>query len=415
MSQTKSMTRRNTNKNNFNSNFYNMKKSLLLLACTLFAAFTFAQEATTEEAPKPWKVSGVVGLNANATGLWNWAAGGNNTVAGVAFGKVRLLYQENQYAWESNLDVEYGLNWIDQKYDKLQKSSDHLKFDTKFGWEFHPTWFLTAQAAFQTQMTLGRTYTGDETYDAINSAILAPSYTDISVGIDWKKSVNGADFSLYLSPIAGRITSAYINGKWNEKYTKEAWLAADPTRSESDWNATVYDAIKESNLDLHSQLREANGTWIYDDRNVKQYRNYTAELGLNFKATVNYTYKDLKLATTLTLFTPYKWDKVQMYEYDNGSEIANYTLPQMQDNKYDMSKATFLGYRDNNRRFGNFDVDWTVMLSYQFLKCLNVTLSTDLKYINGLKIDKQLADGTISSAERVQFMGVIGLGIGYSF
>ena len=208
MSQTKSMTRRNTNKNNFNSNFYNMKKSLLLLACTLFAAFTFAQEATTEEAPKPWKVSGVVGLNANATGLWNWAAGGNNTVAGVAFGKVRLLYQENQYAWESNLDVEYGLNWIDQKYDKLQKSSDHLKFDTKFGWEFHPTWFLTAQAAFQTQMTLGRTYTGDETYDAINSAILAPSYTDISVGIDWKKSVNGADFSLYLSPIAGAAPSS---------------------------------------------------------------------------------------------------------------------------------------------------------------------------------------------------------------
>ena len=128
-----------------------MKKILSLLACTLFAAFTFAQEATTEEAPKPWKVSGVVGINANATGLWNWAAGGKNTVAGVAFGKVRLLYQENQYAWESNLDIEYGLNWIDQKFDKLQKTSDHLKFDTKFGWEFHPTWFLTAQAAFQTQ------------------------------------------------------------------------------------------------------------------------------------------------------------------------------------------------------------------------------------------------------------------------
>ena len=77
--------------------------------------------------------------------------------------------------------------------------------------------------------------------------------------------------------------------------------------------------------------------------------------------------------------------------------------------------ADFVGYRDNNRRFGNFDVDWTVMLSYQFLKCLNVTLSTDLKYINGLKIDKVLADGTVESKERVQFMGIIGLGVGYSF
>ena len=143
--------------------------------------------------------------------------------------------------------------------------------------------------------------------------------------------------------------------------------------------------------------------------------NAMAELGLNFKATINYTYKDLKLATALTLFTPYKWDKVKMYTVEG----ANYTEAQMDENKYEKTWDNFLGYRDNNRRFGNFDVDWTVMVSYQFLKCLNVTLSTDLKYINGLKIDKEFTneDGTkyTHAAERVQFMGIIGLGIGYSF
>ena len=396
-----------------------MKKFYLLMACTLFAAMTFAQEAApAEEAPaKPWKVSGVVGLNANATGLWNWAAGGNNAVAGVAFGKVRLLYQENQYAWESNLDVEYGLSWIDQKYDKLQKTSDHLKFDTKFGWEFHPTWFLTAMASFQTQMDLGRAYSGDENYDAIQSAILAPSYTDISVGIDWKKSVNGADFSLYLSPVAGRITSAYMCDKWNRRYSQEAWLAANPTLTPADFTDAVYAGLQETHTDLLSTIQEANGTWYFDESNVKHYRTYTAELGLNFKGSINYTYKDLKLATTLTLFSPYKWDKVKMYEYlaPGATDVANFTEAEMINNKYDFDKALYLGYRDNNRRFGNFDVDWTVMVSYQFLKCLNVTLSTDLKYINGLKIDKVLADGTVESKERVQFMGIIGLGVGYSF
>jgi hypothetical protein len=361
---------------------------------------TFAQEAEgTAEAPKPWKVSGVVGLNANATGLWNWAAGGNNAVAGVAFGKVKLLYSENNMSWESNLDVEYGLSWIDQKYDKLQKTSDHLKFDTKFGWEFHPTWFLTVAAGFQTQMDLGRAYTGDDTYDAITSAILAPSYTDISVGIDWKKSYNGADFSIYLSPVAGRITTAYISDAWNKKYNAE-FLAANPDVED---------------YDLRKVLQEANGTWFYDNENVKTYRNANVELGLNFKATINYTYKDFKLATAVTLFTPYKWDKVRMYEMIVGDETKNYTEQQMIDNHFPMSSDNYLGYRDNNRRFGNFDVDWTVMLSYQFLKCLNVTVSTDLKYINGLKINKENSDGTISSAERVQFMGIIGLGVGYSF
>ena len=374
-----------------------MKKSLLLLACTFVAAMTFAQEAAAPEAPaKPWKVSGVVGLNASATGLWNWAAGGNNTVAGVAFGKVKLLYSKNQYAWESNLDVEYGMSWIDQKYDKLQKTSDHLKFDTKFGWEFHPTWFLTAMAAFQTQMDLGRNYPGDGTVGAIHSMILAPSYTDISVGIDWKKSVNGADFSLYLSPVAGRIATAYVSDDNNNKYTLEMLEGG------------VYGA---NDPDFRTVLQETNGTWYFDENNIKQYRNYTAELGLSFKGEINYKYKDLKLATTLTLFSPYKWDKMRIYEYKG----VNYTETQMHNHGYEISQATYLGIRDNNRRFGNFDVDWTFMLSYQFLKCLNVTLSTDLKYINGLKIDKELADGTIESKERVQFMGIIGLGVGYSF
>ena len=77
----------------------------------------------------------------------------------------------------------------------------------------------------------------------------------------------------------------------------------------------------------------------------------------------------------------------------------------------DETQYLYLGYRDNNRRFGNFDVDWTVNLSYQFLKCLQVTLATDLRFYNGVKI----ANKEGIEAERVQFKGVIGLGVGYSF
>jgi hypothetical protein len=64
-----------------------------------------------------------------------------------------------------------------------------------------------------------------------------------------------------------------------------------------------------------------------------------------------------------------------------------------------------------NRYFGQFDVDWDVALSYQFLKCLQVTLQTNLKYYPGTLIAD--ADGALS--ERVQFKGVIGVGVGYSF
>ena len=169
--------------------------------------------------------------------------------------------------------------------------------------------------------------------------------------------------------------------------------------------------------DFRTTLQEANGTWKYDKNQNKVYSNAMAELGLSFKGTINYAYKDLKLATTLTLFTPYKWDKEKMYEVINP-DGSTFNCTETSLNKKDLqpgATTTYLGYRDNNRRFGNFDVDWTVLISYQFLKCLNVTLSTDLKYINGLKIDKVDENGVVHAAERVQFMGVLGLGVGYSF
>ena len=333
-----------------------MKKYLLSFLAFCLTATLFAQEA--EQTPSPWSCTGVVGLNASATGLVNWAAGGNNNVNGVAFGKVRLLYNENNLSWETNLNLEYGLSYIDQKNDPFQKSSDVIDFKTKFGWQFHKAWYLTAAAGFQSQFAYGRAYDGTEADDPIISKFLSPSYTDISVGIDWKPN---SIFSLYLSPVAGKITTAYVG-----------------------------DAVEKANPGLREQMQEKYGTWAYvKDSDEKKYTNSKAELGLNFKGSINYTYKDLKIITTLGLFTPYAWDKTEVLD----------------------AEGKFAGYRDNNRRFGNFDVDWDAAISYQFLKCLNVTLSTSLKYYNGVKI----ADKDGISAERVQFKGILGLGVGYSF
>lgn len=346
-----------------------MKKYLLSVFTLCLATMVIAQEA--EQKPSPWDFSGVVGLNASATGLVNWAAGGNNNVNGVAFGKLRLLFNENDISWETNLNLEYGLSYIDQKYDPFQKSSDVIDFKTKLGWQFHKAWFLTAAAGFKSQMDLGRAYDGTEAEDLIISKFLAPSYTDISVGIDWKPN---SIFSVYLSPIAGKITTAYVSDAMNEKYAD--MYALD--------NGGLRQAMQEKYATWsYSKVANAEGT--YD----KIYKNVKAELGLTLKGAINYTYKDLKIITSVGLFTPYAWDKTEMFDADNQ----------------------FIGYRDNNRRFGNFDVDWDAAISYQFLKCLNVTLSTSMKYYNGVKIAD--ADGVL--AERVQFKGVLGLGVGYSF
>lgn len=345
-----------------------------------------------------WKFSGVVGLNAAATGLWNWAAGGNNNVNAVASTKFRLLYHENNMAWDTNLDLEYGLSWIDQDHDKFQKSSDRINLTTKFGWEFHKTWYLTVLGGFQSQFDLGRNYNGTADFDPIISKFLAPSYTDISVGIDWKPN---DIFSVYLSPVAGRLTTAYVGKHLNEKYAENY-------------------PVKEGEVSgLEYALKDKYAVWKYttDEETgevKKDFRsNIRCELGLSLKGAINYTYKDLKIMTTLGLYTPYAWDKTKIYTDTDGKMYADLG------NGKDFSAMDFAGYRDNNRRFGNFDVDWDVAISYQFLKCLQVSLTTSMKYYNGVKIDKTITaeDGTktISSAERVQFKGILGIGIGYSF
>ena len=380
-----------------------MRKLFSLLLCTLAAVSLSAQtvdkatvtsnadaaaKAATDlkkvdTGDKAWKFDGSLGLNAAATGLVNWAAGGKNNVNGIAYVKLHLLYHKDAIAWETNFDTDFGMTWIDQDEDALQKSSDNIKLATKFGWEFKENWYLTALAGFQSQYAIGRDYvTG---YNNPISKWLAPSYTDISVGIDWKKSYKGADFSVYLSPIAGRISTAYVSDAWNKKYNEEyAKETGDNT------------------YDFRTALQEKYGTYTYNkETGAKELRDFRAELGLSFKGAIAYTYKDFKVSTTLALFTPYQgkgYNVREMWEKENpGMAWAD--------------SGNYFEYSNNNRYFGHFDVDWDVAMSYQFLKCLQVTLQTSLKYYNGTLI----ANHEGVQSERVQFKGVIGLGVGYSF
>lgn len=368
--------------------------------------------AEVDTGDKAWKFSGSVGLNAAATGLVNWAAGGNNNVNAVAYTHLRLLYHKNNIAWDSNLDLEYGLSWIDQEFDQFQKSNDKISFATKFGWEFQKNWYLTVLGAFNTQFAPGLNYNGSADADPVVSKFMAPGYVDLSVGIDWKTSVNGADFSLYLSPVAGRLTTVVVANSMNEHFANKAEYQAAGLYQLSAAEEAAYGATG-----LEYVLKDKYAVWHYDtDANGVVTRNYEknvrAELGLNVKGAIDYTYKDFKLQTTLGLYTPYAWDKTKVFkEKATGDMYADLGTGKV----FPDAQFDYLGYRDNNRRFGNFDVDWTVNLSYQFLKCLQVTLSTDLRYYNGVKIDKKHSDGTVTAAERVQFKGMIGLGVGYSF
>lgn len=352
-----------------------MKKLLLIVACFCFITASFAEgnkyfsytpinftgqkhKKTTDTTQtkdstnwqKYWKLTGVLGLNVTQTSFTNWASGGQNNANGVIFANLNLAYQKGDHAWEAHLITELGMMYtmgaLDIKdeagnvLEKTQwrKSSDKIDFSTKYGYEFQKTWFVTILASFKTQYARGLDYAkfdkGEARTPTYVSDFMSPSYSDLSVGIDWKPK----DFlSFYLSPVAGRITTCTIKSSKDDVIP----FNANAMRSSYGIDTTLG-------------------------------KDYKADFGLTFKAQVNYTYKNLNVMTTLILFTPYT------------------------------SKA---------QPFGNFDVDWDFAISYRFLKVLNVSLMTSLRYYDLVKI----TDKNGNTGPRVQFKEILGLGIGYSF
>ncbi|MEG2337167.1 MAG: DUF3078 domain-containing protein, partial [Bacteroidales bacterium] len=147
----------------------------ILLSVFLFctATFSFAQKANTNsEIPtkpeKAWKCTGVVGLNASAVGLWNWAEGGSPSANGVIFANVNLLYKKNKIAWESNFNSDFGLLYTDNSTFAWRNSNDKIIFNTKLGYAIAKTWYITAMGSFRSQYAKGYEYITKDGIDSRN-------------------------------------------------------------------------------------------------------------------------------------------------------------------------------------------------------------------------------------------------------
>lgn len=335
-----------------------MKKIFLLFSVFAFA-FTWVsaqvdEKTAAEEAlktkvkaaeidsAKHWKCTGIVGLNAAQTGLFNWAAGGNNNVTGFVYANVTLSYKKNKWTWDSNLDTELGLMYsADYVRYPWRKANDKLNFTTKVGYQMHPQWYLTLLGSFRSQYASGMDYkkvdAGEELEPTLISKWLSPSYTDLALGIEYRPN---DIFTIGVYPVAGRMTTC-----------------------------------------TYEPLRPSYGLPMRDDSTFKP---VALNMGLRINGGINYTLvKNLKIISTITLFTPYT---ARIHDEEHG------------------------------QNFGNFDVDWDVAIAYSFLKVFSVSVMTSLKYYEKVMIDGP-AWGKYHEGPRarVQFKEVIGVGIGYSF
>jgi hypothetical protein len=276
-----------------------------------------------------WQFSGEAGLNLAQTDQWNWAEGGYQHFNSIFNLKSKLIYKKNKLAWESMIDNELGVLYSSELLPTWRKSADKINFSSKFGYEVANKFFITGLITFKSQHT--DSYRYPQQFPNLNepkklTSFLSPAYTDISLGIDWKYNEH---FSIYLSPAAGLVTSC-----------------------------------------PDSLLRADYGVPV-DKRSI-------TTVGPKMKTTVNTTYKGIKIATVLELYTPYS---------------------------------------DPDQKFGNFKVDWDLSLSYQFLKMLNFRITTSLRYNEKVKFDEYEngIDQPRTRIRRVQFKEIVGIGVVYTF
>ena len=289
-----------------------MKRVLLSLIC-IAAAMTGvhaqdAQQAAAEAAksfsaapevapevvkPNYWTNSLKTNVNLGQTSLTNWAAGGDNTVSLAAFVDGNANWAQGDMFWNNRLQLDYGFLYASSK-PILQKNTDRIYLESKWGYktESMKNFYFSANYDFKSQFTTGYDYNTpgslvDENGNqleggalkqawrdarSLKSGFLAPAYTNLALGIDYKPSN-------WLSVNFAPITGGYVIVR-NEALRKSYGMHLKPE----------YVGVDEADLPTDGS----------------QYQSSRFELGAQMKADAAVNVNDnFKYSTQVVLFANY--------------------------------------------------------------------------------------------------------------
>ncbi len=169
-------------------------KTRLVAVLMLMSVFAFSQEEN-----KTWTINGKVGVNTSQVGFYNWAQGGQNSIAGLGFFQLNANMKKDNWTWDNKLDLEYGL--MKNEGEIVKKSDDRIELDSRVGRQASGNWYYSGFLNFKTQFTDGFDYTKNDTV-AI-STFMAPAYLTFGLGMDYKPVDY---FSATISPVSSKIT-----------------------------------------------------------------------------------------------------------------------------------------------------------------------------------------------------------------
>jgi len=274
--------------------------------------------------PSFWEKENSFGINISEVAFVNWNAGGDNAVSGLGFLKFARKYKFNNFQWDNNLELRYGLNA--QEGRKLRKTEDVIRLSSNLGYKKDTisNWFYSVQLNFNTQFSNGYKYPDRDTPI---SRFMAPGYLLFGAGTSF--ITKDQKFNLYLSPLTQKSTfvldqdladsgafgvnEAVLDANGNVITPGENHLLEIGILITNNFNYTIAD-----NIELKSRLN------LYTDY-IKSFGNIDVDWELNLNMKVN-KFISTSLSTQMIYDDDILFDVVKN---ENGT-ITNPGIPKIQ-------------------------------------------------------------------------------------
>jgi len=159
------------------------------------SAATMQAGLPPDTVPDGWKKSGIININMTQVNLTNWAAGGFNTISGIAMFNGTANWKKGRKAWDNSLVLAFGGQQIANAAP--QKTEDRIELNSKYGYELKKNLYFAGIFQFKTQFTEGFNTEGTRI-----SNFLAPAYTLLGLGLDYRPNDN---FTVFFSPATARL------------------------------------------------------------------------------------------------------------------------------------------------------------------------------------------------------------------
>jgi hypothetical protein len=157
---------------------------------------SFSQTDSTQTAVnKNWKFDGTFLFHVHESTFTNWASGGDNQLASKMILKPIIKYDNGKWSWENTFDLRYGQQR--NAREAVKKNEDEIIFTSKVGKRFSENWKFSSMYTFNSQ------FTPYKENDRIQSAFMAPAYTNVSIGFDYDPNKN---YTIYMTPLNMRNT-----------------------------------------------------------------------------------------------------------------------------------------------------------------------------------------------------------------